>query len=535
MSSEQNPTNNEEQKVQVFVRKSSGLVRPVGGWDTFFATFMLVTGGVPIFLISLLYLAPGANWNLAYLLMFIPSLSLASVYTLFGISMPRSGGDYVFVSRGLHPFLGFVNSFVLFFAFVFSIGVYAYMGAQYIVYAISTWAFIFNSSSLMDLASALSSSTALLISGTIIIVIFLLLLTFTNTRTAFKVIFWSGIVILASTIIYFAINATITPQAFSSAFDKYAGSGAYQGVINSAVSNGLTFSYGLSGMMLALPIAWYAFTWYTLPANWSGEMRQVKKSLPIGIIGSLVMILIYYLVFYNVSFYSFGEKFLTAWSYNYANGLSLPFSYIGTYTPFFVSLVYPNPIIPFLALLVFWLPDVLFFIPTMVAATRYLFAWSFDRMAPEIFTKVNPRTKVPVISTITVGIFSMAGLFAYVYIPQVAILDVIPLFEFGYLIPALTAILIPFVKKDMYNNAFVVKRKVLGIPVITWLGAIAFAGIIYGIIGLWNSYLMPINLVTAVAIIGIYALGAAIFIAMYFINKRKGINVLYAFKEVPPE
>jgi hypothetical protein len=46
---------------------------------------------------------------------------------------------------------------------------------------------------------------------------------------------------------------------------------------------------------------------------------------------------------------------------------------------------------------------------------------------------------------------------------------------------------------------------------------------------------MPINLVTAVAIIGIYALGAAIFIAMYFINKRKGINVLYAFKEVPPE
>jgi amino acid transporter len=288
-------------------------------------------------------------------------------------------------------------------------------------------------------------------------------------------------------------------------------------------------------MMLALPIAWYAFTWYTLPANWSGEMRQVKKSLPIGIIGSLVMILIYYLVFYNVSFYAFGEKFLTAWSYNYANGFSLPFSYIGTYTPFFVSLVYPNPVIPLLALLVFWLPDVLFFIPTMVAATRYLFAWSFDRMAPEIFTVVNPRTKVPVISTITVGLLSVAGLFAYVYIPQVAILDIVPLFEFGYLIPALTAILIPFIKKDMYNNAFVVKRKVLGIPVITWLGAISFAGIIYGIMGLWNSYLMPINLTTLVTIAGVYVLGALIFIIMYIVNKRKGINVLYAFKEVPPE
>ncbi|MGC8985476.1 MAG: amino acid permease, partial [Thermoplasmata archaeon] len=285
MSSENQPKVSDEQKVQVFVRKSSGLVRPVGGWDTFFATFMLVTGGVPIFLISLLYLAPGANWNLAYLLMFIPSLSLASVYTLFGISMPRSGGDYVFVSRGLHPFVGFVNSFVLFFAFVFSIGVYAYFGAQYIVYALSTWAFILNSNSLMDLASALSTSTSLLISGALIIIIFLLLLTFTSTRTAFRIIFWTGVIILASTIIYFAINATITQQAFSTAFDKYAGSGAYQGVINSAISNGLTFSSGWSAMMLALPIAWYAFTWYTLPANWSGEMRQVKKSLPIGIIG----------------------------------------------------------------------------------------------------------------------------------------------------------------------------------------------------------------------------------------------------------
>ncbi|MEM3259432.1 MAG: APC family permease [Thermoplasmata archaeon] len=535
MNSENFTSNNEEQKVQVFVRRSSGLVRPVGGWDTFFATFMLVTGGVPIFLISLLFLAPGANWNLSYLLMFIPSLALASVYTLFGISMPRSGGDYVFVSRGLHPFLGFVNSFVLFFAFVFSIGVYAYMGAQYIVYAISTWAFIFNSNSLMDLASSLSSTTALLISGTIIIVVFLLLLTFTNTRTAFRVIFWSGILILASTIIYFIINATISPQVFSAAFDKYAGNGAYQNVINSATSNGLKFATGWSAMTLALPIAWYAFTWYTLPANWSGEMRQVKKSLPIGIIGSLIMILIYYLVFYNVSFYSFGEKFLTAWSYNYANGISLPFSYIGTYTPFFVSLVYPNPIIPLLALLVFWLPDVLFFIPTMVAATRYLFAWSFDRMAPEIFTIVNPRTKVPVISTITVGILSMLGLFAYVFVPQVAILDIVPLFEFGYLIPALTAILIPFIKKDMYKNAFVVKRKILGLPVITWLGIIAFIGIIYGIIGLWNSYLMPINFVSLMAITGIYIAGTIIFLAMYFINRKKGINVLYAFKEVPPE
>jgi amino acid transporter len=171
----------------------------------------------------------------------------------------------------------------------------------------------------------------------------------------------------------------------------------------------------------------------------------------------------------------------------------------------------------------------------MIAATRYLFAWSFDRMAPDIFNRVSPRTKVPVISTIVVGLLSIAGLLAYEYIPSAAIIDVIPLFDFGYIIPAVTAIILPFIKKDMYKNAFVIKTKILKLPVISWLGAIALGGIIYGLIGLWNSYLMPINFVTTMLIILIYLSAGLIFLGMYLINRRRGINPLYAFKEVPPE
>ena len=525
----------DEPKVGIFVRQSTGLVRGVGGWDSFFATFALVTGGVPIFLISLLFLSPGANYTLALIIMFLPSMALGAVYTLFGISMPRSGGDYVFVSRGLSSFLGFINSFGLFFAYVFSIGIYSLYGAQYLAYTFATYGFLTNNTGLINLATTMLSQNYSVVTGLAIIIIFLLLITFTNTRTAFRLILITGILEIIATVIFFVINATITQSQFVTAFDKYAGAGAYYKVIQSAESNGLTYTPGVRTTLLALPIAWYAFTWYTLPANWSGEIRQVKKSLPIAILGALLVILIFYLVFYNVSFHSFGQEFLTAWSFNYINGYALPFTFIGTYTPFFVSLVYTNPLVPILALLVFWLPDIFFFIPTMIGGTRYLFAWSFDRMAPEIFSRVSMKTKVPVVSTITIGVLAIIGLLAYAYIPSVAIVDVIPIFDFGFIIPAITAILIPFLKRDMYEISFVVKRKIIGLPIISWLGIIALIGIIYGIIGLWNSYLMPINFATGIAIFSVYIIAAIIYAAMYYINRRKGVDPRLAFKEIPPE
>ncbi len=523
------------QGVKVFVRDATGLVRNVSGSSSFFATFALVTGGVPIFLISLLFLSPGANMYLALLIMFIPSMALGAVYTIFGISMPRSGGDYVFVSRGLNSVLGFLNSFGLFFAYVFSLGIYSLFAAQYLAYAIYTYGFMYSNTFLQSLAASMLSLNIEVISAIIVILVFLLLLTFTSTKTAFRIIFISGILEVISTIILFGITASITPSHFITAFNKYAGSGAYSSVISSAISNGLSYKTGYSTTLLALPIAWYAFTWYTLPANWSGEMKQVKKSLPIAIVYALLFILIFYMSFYFTTFHAFGQLFMTAWSYNYVNGYSLPFSFVGTYTPFFVSLVYKNPIIPILGVLVFWLPDVFFFVPTIVGASRYLFSWSFDRAMPGIFSKVSMRTKTPFVTTITVGVIGIIGVLAYAYIPAAAIVDIIPIFDFGFIIPAITAILVPFIKKDLYNNTFVIKRKIIGIPVISWLGVIALAGIIYGIIGLWNSYLMPINSTTAISLGAVYIAAALIFITMYFVNKRSGIDITTAYKEIPPE
>src|SRR5580765_519689 len=99
---------------QLFVRNATGLVREVSRWD---ALIMNTLGmNVALGAIFLLLQAPGnfpgANMVLAIVIGTLTmAFTLLWVYSEFAAAMPRSGGDYVFVSRALHPFVGWLMSF----------------------------------------------------------------------------------------------------------------------------------------------------------------------------------------------------------------------------------------------------------------------------------------------------------------------------------------------------------------------------------------------------------------------------------------
>jgi len=59
----------------------------------------------------------------AFLLAAIPALLAAFAYASLSSAMPRAGGSYIFASRGLHPYLGFVASFAQWFGLTIIIGV----------------------------------------------------------------------------------------------------------------------------------------------------------------------------------------------------------------------------------------------------------------------------------------------------------------------------------------------------------------------------------------------------------------------------
>jgi amino acid transporter len=90
------------------VRQRSGLVRGAGPYDAF--VFALATTSVGIMVSWGQFFGtgfyPGANIVLSLTIATVAALFIAWAYQYWGQVFPRSGGDYVFLTRGLNPGLG---------------------------------------------------------------------------------------------------------------------------------------------------------------------------------------------------------------------------------------------------------------------------------------------------------------------------------------------------------------------------------------------------------------------------------------------
>src|SRR5208282_2040858 len=99
---------------KTFVRDATGLVRSISPFDAFLASFGFVA--IQLALITYTtgpYLFPGSDLVSATILTTILSIPIALMFTLFGWAMPRAGGDYILISRTIHPLVGFISSFNL--------------------------------------------------------------------------------------------------------------------------------------------------------------------------------------------------------------------------------------------------------------------------------------------------------------------------------------------------------------------------------------------------------------------------------------
>ena len=126
----------------------------------------------------------------------------------------------MFTSRALHPFLGFVCYFGLVSAFTLNYGIFSSLGSSYIGYVLSSLGTVWNRPDLASLGATLTQTTpAFLISVATITITGLIGLL--RPRHAWGFIFWTGVISLIATAIFFGAMATITPSTFQPAYDAY--------------------------------------------------------------------------------------------------------------------------------------------------------------------------------------------------------------------------------------------------------------------------------------------------------------------------
>src|SRR5438128_12403702 len=96
-----------------FERKATGLVREAGWWDVLVYNVNFISIGLMaafLFTVTIPFY-PGVNVYVNELVAFALVIPLSFVFAMFAAAMPRSGGDYVYVSRTLHPAVGMMSSF----------------------------------------------------------------------------------------------------------------------------------------------------------------------------------------------------------------------------------------------------------------------------------------------------------------------------------------------------------------------------------------------------------------------------------------
>jgi len=527
-------------KESLFVRDATGLTRNISGFDALIGNLAGMALTAPIYIMffaSLLY--PGVNLPLTVLVALPPTLVMAAVYYLLTISMPRTGGDYVWVSRIMHPSLGLITNLFITFGLI---GFIAIGIGTIPAYGIGPMLAGLGQVSSNEIW--ISQATVMSIAPTgfelaLVVLVIVIIPAFLGTRTLFGIV-RAMIIVAAVSAVVMALAFFSAPQStFIGNFNRLSGMN-YQSVITkAALPAGFSFQYTLYGSVFTI----LNFVGYNDSAYYTGEVKQVKRSQLLAMFGAILIFALFLAIQYTSVYYSMGSDFYNALSA--LAGSSNP-AYTLPVAPVLTILVaYATPnayVISFVAL-GFILTQIAFCLIAVFIVERNFFSWSFDRLLPTGFTKLDSRG-TPYVTTIAIFLITVLLTVLYWYTTLFAyFLYSSLLLSVAFAITSLAAIVFPYTRKGIFESSpELVKRRIGGVPIITILGVvglilemfISYATVLPGVTpppsGPLIVQLLSYAFVPIVAVIGVI-----MYAAPYLYWKSQGLDLGLLFKQIPSE
>ncbi len=540
-----------------YARKASGLVRGLSMMDAFAVGFMnqgltpsiwvTISLGLGVFL--------GGNLIIAALLSaLLAGIGFPLVWGILGGSMPRSGGEYVYNSRIIHPVFGIAQSFgdaVIWLMWIYVLAPLAVDPGLTMTFRFAGW----NRAADWLVSSSLHTfiiATLFNIVGFLFVVFGIKI--FARVQ---KVVMFFGIGGCA----LIALVLSVTSRAsFTSHWNSYAAS---SGLPNLTYHNFINVVGKAAGAPIPTTWNWYDTLGIMVAMSWlfayaysiafiAGEVKRPDKSIIWANVFAIAVPFVFILWTAIALYHSVGFQFLSAsgwndpvngsgpaagaenlkWGSNYVvlAAIMLGSSGIAKFAQVLMGLSY-------VAFTMWWLAL------TYLAFPRILFAWGMDRMGPKWFTDINPRWTSPVKNyVLCLGITEAMLIIYYVWLTSTMQNITVTGMQITsvYIPTAIAALLFPYMKrcKGVWDSSPFKRWTLLGVPVVVW-GAIV--DLIYlGLLLYFFIFANAAGLFTGPSIIlfvAVWAIGVVWYYSWSSYNKAKsGMDIsAVTYGELPPE
>ena len=444
----------------------------------------------------------------AYLFAALPAILAALAYAILASAMPRAGGSYIFASRALNPYLGFVASFSQWFGLSIAIGVVSYVLIPF----------------LRDISSAIGwlSLANTLNTGVVRVALALAFLwTFVGVNLRGIKLYQRTIVPLM--FLMFLLGAIVivagfsyNQQDFSQALIIQEGQTAPAA---EAVPLELGTFFGASALLFA------SFIGFDSIAQAGGEARKPSRSLPLAIGISIFVVGTFYMLFTAAVYHA------VPWSYIAVESLNMDLTAPGL-LGFLLPAGWTVAIVAGAAVAL--IND----IPAMLlAVSRLMFAWAEDGIFPRRVAKIHSRRHTPFTAIVLSGLMASAGIMgchlAGDFFLGVDILVTSMLVNF--LLMCLSVLFLPNKNPEIAKRVTVFPKRRLQAAT-ALCGAILLLGFL--IIHIWKDLSTPVNawyFHSTPLWLAVMVLATAVYVHELRKLRRHGIDVKTMFSKLPEE
>jgi amino acid transporter len=536
----------------VFIRKASGLVRVVSPTDALMYAFLAPT--IPYAYHYLIWgqaLYPGANYYVAalYILTLYP---IAALYIYMSVAMPRSGGEYVYTSRIIHPFIGLLASWGMVLGgglnwsgSLASWGTMWGLGAGAVVQGLMT-----HNQGLVDFGIRIGDPTTPFawVHGAVLILAAFFVM-WLGTKWVMRVSWFIAVVtwIMLGTYCYIAF--TSTPAMVAQRMATLQGLD-YSGILEQAKQAGwvpglISGPFGLATIGAGMTYVNLSTLGSTYVANIAGEIKEVRKAQIFAQLGSLALFIFYWELFTYATYSGLGLDLIQAISALWAAGLdkaafgNLSFSPMAYFLTVYLT---DNPILALIAGPVgFYIINFGGIMALGFAPIRNLFAYSFDGILPSFVCAVDKKGHAwgsVLLGCILALIIHTITTFT-TWLAMIA--HTIAVWMISWAIFGIAGMIFPWRRRDIFEKSpALVKQRVAGIPVVSILGLLTFIVsasaawlIVYPALTGAAAALQSQYLLATIAFL--FGVPTVLFWISYAYHKNKGVPVELRFKEVPPD